>query len=198
MPRDKRPPEARVGAHPIKIRWAPRLSPTKLARLYELDARGIQDLELCQEVGLRLWNRCRTYVLVNNREVECPRCRSLFRVLHKKNVPLIAEIAIERVSCPSPGCSWFTTPATYMQSIANHDAHTGRALDAFVQFHDTYSTAKPYREQMILIDQLIHSFHLNELKEPVKPVASKLLEGNKKDVVRFLDELSASSRVKRA
>ena len=45
---------------------------------------------------------------------------------------------------------------------------------------------------MLLIDRLIHSFHVNEKTgDPAKSVASKLLEGNKKAVVRFLDELSA-------
>jgi hypothetical protein len=43
-----------------------------------------------------------------------------------------------------------------------------------------------------LIDDLIHSFHREETtRAPVKSVASKLLEGNKTDVVRFLDQLSA-------
>ena len=47
-------------------------------------------------------------------------------------------------------------------------------------------------DKILLIDQLIHSFHVDEKTgASVKSVASKLLEGNKKDVVRFLDELSA-------
>jgi hypothetical protein len=45
---------------------------------------------------------------------------------------------------------------------------------------------------MLLIDQLIHQFHINEKTgAAVKSVASRLFEGNKKAVVRFLDELSA-------
>jgi hypothetical protein len=48
---------------------------------------------------------------------------------------------------------------------------------------------------MLSIDQLIHSFHIDEKTEtPTKSVASKLLEGNKKAVVRFLDDLSARDR----
>lgn len=44
-----------------------------------------------------------------------------------------------------------------------------------------------------MIDELIHSFHLEEAtRAPVKSVASKLLEGNKTEVVRFLDRLSAT------
>ena len=89
--------------------WAPRLRPQLLRRLYESDARGIQDLELCDEVGMFLFMRCRTY-----------------------------------------------------------------------------------SQKILLIDQLIHQFHIDEKTgQEVKSVASKLFEGNKKAVVRFLDELSA-------
>ena len=39
---------------------------------------------------------------------------------------------------------------------------------------------------------MIHSFHIDaKTGAAVKSVASKLLEGNKKAVVRFLDDLSA-------
>jgi hypothetical protein len=46
---------------------------------------------------------------------------------------------------------------------------------------------------MLLRDHaLIHSFHLDEkMGTPTKSVASTLLEGNKHDVVQFLDRLSA-------
>lgn len=191
MPRDKRPAEARMRAHPLKIRWAPRLLPSLLQRLYESDTRGIQDLKLCQEVGLRLWERCRTFALVSNKEVACPNCGTVFRVVQEEDVPLLAERAEMRVDCPKGGCSWFTTPSTYMQSIANHDAHTGRATRAFEHFYRNYSSSLPYGTQLILIDQLVHSFHLDEQERPVKSVAAKLLEGNKKEVVRFLDQLSS-------
>ena len=51
---------------------------------------------------------------------------------------------------------------------------------------------------MLLIDQLIHSFHINEKAGgPTKSIASKLFEGNKKDVVRFLDRLSARDPVEK-
>ena len=38
----------------MKIRWAPRLPPRWLERLYASDARGVRDDELCDEVGFRL------------------------------------------------------------------------------------------------------------------------------------------------
>ena len=57
---------------PAKIRWAPRLRPELLKRLYESDAKGLQDLALCDEVGIDLFERCRTFYLTTRSEVECP------------------------------------------------------------------------------------------------------------------------------
>jgi hypothetical protein len=65
-------------------------------------------------------------------------------------------------------------------------------MDAFLAFYRRYPQARTYQEKMRLIDQLIHSFHVDEKTgTPTKSVASKLFEGNKKAVVQFLDDLSA-------
>lgn len=165
-----------------KIRWAPRLRPELLERLYRSDAMGFQDEMLCDDVGLRLYARCRTFILVARGEVECPRCRTEFRV----------EQCDTATSCPLAGCGWQTTGQEYWKSIGNHYAWHGRALDAFSTFYDRYPASNSYQAKILLIDALIHSFHKDEKQNrPTKSVASKLLEGNKHDVVQFLDRLSA-------
>jgi hypothetical protein len=169
-----------------KIRWAPRLRPELLKRLYEADARGFRDLELCDDVGLRLYARCRVFVLVSRQEVECPSCREVFRVAPEGDSP-----------CPGSRCTWSTGGESYRESLRHHNAHTGRAIDAFVEFHRGYPAARSYSDKILRIDQLIHSFHLDESRAPVKSVASKLLEGNKDEVVRFLDRLSAVDPVEK-
>jgi len=164
-----------------KIRWARRLPPPLLKRLYESDARGFRDLGLCEEVGSYLYARCATFHLVARGEVECPKCHAVFAVAREGGS-----------RCPAGDCGWHTTDARYRQSIRDHYAWTGRAVAAFETFHRRWPSARSYADKILLIDQLVHSFHVDEKTgEPVKSVASKLFEGNKKDVVRFLDELSA-------
>jgi hypothetical protein len=164
-----------------KIRWARRLPPAQLKRLYEADARGIRDLALCEEVGSFLYARCATFHLVAQGEVECPKCRAVFAVARHG-----------ASQCSQRGCGWQTTFEGYQQSIRDHYAWTGRAVASFEAFHRRWPSARSYADKILLIDQLVHSFHVDEKTgEPVKSVASKLFEGNKKDVVRFLDELSA-------
>ena len=161
-----------------RIRWAPRLRPALLKRLYDADARGIRDEELCEEVGARLHARCHTFLLVSRGEVECPACAATFRVERQGET-----------RCPA--CAWSTTYEEYHRSKRHHEAFTGRAVAAFLEFHDSYPRARSYGERIVRIDQLIHSFHHEEKTgAPVKSVASKLLEGNKDEVVRFLDRLS--------
>jgi ribosomal protein L37AE/L43A len=162
-----------------KIRWAPRLPTRLLERLYEQDACGIRDDELCDDVGSYLHARCETFYLVAHSQVICPGCGSVFRVDRATTS-----------TCPS--CAWTTDRATYERSITNHYAFPGRATDAFFVFYERFPKARTYADKIVLIDQLIHAFHIDERQSrAVKSVASKLLEGNKKDVVRFLDNLSA-------
>ena len=137
--------------------------------------------------SVRLYERCRTFVLAYKNEVECPVCHRIFGVSPG-----------ETSHCPGEDCSWFTTQRVYTESVRRHYAHTGRAIDAFSRFHRRYPSARSYKAKILLIDELIHSFHLDEAKQvPVKSVASKLLEGNKTEVVRFLDELSAIDPAKK-
>jgi hypothetical protein len=175
-------PRARLAAPPpAKIRWAPRLRPQLLARLYAADASGLPDEALCEEVGSILLARCETFARVQRGEVVCPACRSGFVVARSGET-----------SCPGESCGWRTDFGIYRESIRRHYAATGRARAAYDEFLRGYPSARSYSAQMLLIDRLIHSFHVDEKTgAPVKSAASKLLEGNKKDVVRFLDALSA-------
>jgi hypothetical protein len=137
------------------IRWAPRLPPRLLERLYRADASGLRDDEPCDDVGMRLYARCRTFVLVSRGEVECPKCRSVFGVDRK-----------EPSACPGVDCRWSTDIVSYRASIRNHYAYPGRALEAFMTFHRSYERARTYPQKIVLIDTLIHSFHLDEARSP--------------------------------
>ena len=136
--------------HP-RIRWAPRLRPVLLKRLYELDAQGIHDIDLCDKVGTTLFARCQTYVLVSQYEVQCPRCHTPFAITEE-----------DENLCPGDNCDWTTTAADYRESVRNYQAWPGRAMDAFRSYYDRYASARTYREKILLIDQLVHSFHVSD------------------------------------
>ena len=105
-----------------------RLRPALLARLYRSDAEGFQDLELCEEVGSILFARCETFRRVAAREVACPACGTVFRVAQHGASP-----------CPGVRCDWQTDFRGYRESIRNHYAATGRAMDAYETFRQKFS-----------------------------------------------------------
>ena len=60
-----------------EVRWAPRVNPSAIRRLYETDARGIVDAEQIDAVGYALYARCRSILRATEAQlgrVTCPRC----------------------------------------------------------------------------------------------------------------------------
>jgi hypothetical protein len=166
-----------------RIKWSPRIRPELIKRLYESDAHGYQDDELCNNVGYRLFLRCQTIVMVSRDEVACPRCGTNFviKTTTKEDITV----------CPTKDCGWQTTMLEYRQSWSKKRIWGSNELPAFEEFYRQFSPVLAYRDKMVLIDQLIHSFHWS-LKEnlPARSVANNLIEGNHDQVVEFLDKLT--------
>jgi hypothetical protein len=79
----------------------------------------------------------------------------------------------------------------YRQSWSKKRIWGANALPEFVEFYDRFAPALEYKEKMLLIDRLIHSFHWS-LKEnqPARSAANNLIEGDHDQVVEFLDRLA--------
>ncbi len=169
-----------------KIRWAPKVRQDKIWRLYQNDARGILDEALIDDVGLALLDRCRSVLMVNNGQVECPRCGHIF-VCVGRDAPSEHDV----IRCPTPGCTWETMPLQYHNSWRHRDLHGYNASPAFQTFVEQYQRASSPRQRMLLIDQLIHAFHQDLRRDvPHRSAANNLIEGNHNEVVAFLDRLA--------
>jgi len=166
-----------------RISWSPRIRPVLIKRLYDSDALGLQDDDLCNDVGVRLYSRCQTVLMVSRNEVTCPRCDTIFKI--DTSSPEAVTV------CPSEGCGWQTTGNEYHQSWSKKRIWGANALPAFEKFYSQYSSALPYKEKMLLIDGLIHSFHWS-LQEnlPARSAANNLIEGEHDQVIEFLDTLT--------
>lgn len=58
------------------------------------------------------------------------------------------------------------------------------ALPAFEAFYDRYSPKLPYKEKMVMIDRLIHSFHWSfKEDQPLRSAANNLIEGSHNQVI---------------
>ncbi len=104
------------GAFKHDMKWADRVKPSHIRRLYDSARLGIYDVELLQEVGCGLYARSRDVLsvaaAVYKGEVPCPQCgKIVYRPKRRESYLKLEEASrsVARFSCP--GCSnlltWF-------------------------------------------------------------------------------------------
>ena len=169
-----------------QLTWAPKVSREKIACLYTHDAQGILDEELIDEVGWALWSRCDSILTVTAAFYGRVRCPSCGEVIVRQE----AGSDNERIHCTA--CDWQLEWAVYHQTFRGKQLFGANALDSFEAYHRAFPQTHAANAKMLLIDQLIHAFHIG-LKEIGRPVATNLIEGSLKKVIRFLDTLSNST-----
>lgn len=166
--------------------WAPRVKKEKIRRLYELDARGIKDDELIDEVGWSLLARCEAFLLAcqaRKGTLPCPHCGQTVTHDRKKDTVMHCE-----------ACGWERTWGDYFHSI-QHKQLSGAepVLNLFADFIHTFPNAKTPQQKMFAIDRVLHGFHYwitQQKTQETRPVAINLIDGRLADVIDFLDELS--------
>ena len=168
-----------------KIRWAPRISQAKIWQLYQRDAQGIVDEELIDEVGIGLYARAESIILVSNRQIRCPRCRTVF---HLGDPPQADD---EVIACPGEGCGWETTFLACRNSWRRRRLFGGGIQPMLETYMEQYARAESPRAKMVLIDQLLHTFHHEIVAGRMpKAAACNLIEGKAPKVVAFLERLT--------
>jgi hypothetical protein len=164
-------------------RWAPKVPRGKIRRLYETDAQGILDTDLIDEVGWALWERCDSILVVtaaHNGRITCPSCGTAIE--HPGGWS-----DEETIACAA--CDWQLPWAAYHQTYRGKQLFGANAVDIFEAYHRAFPKAQAGNEKMLLIDGLIHAFHVG-LADIGRPVAANLIEGSLKDVIHFLDALT--------
>jgi hypothetical protein len=166
-----------------EVRWAPRVNPQKIRRLYETDARGIVDDELIEEVGFALYSRCQSILIATEAHagrVQCPRCGNIVPHQSDRNAILQCE-----------QCSWRVRWGDYFKTYQDKHLHGGGAIVAFKEYLEAFTRARSPRERMLAIDRLIHVFHCELVQDPVRSVGVNLIYGkNTREVTEFLDRLT--------
>ena len=171
-----------------RIHWAPKISQSRIWRLYQNDAAGLVDDSLVHEVGFSLLLRCQSIVRATHRQVECPRCGAVMEMCEPGSWRFLPGT----LTCPTPACGWETTAEIWHDSWRHKDLLGLAAMDAIETYLRDYSPAKKTTEQMLCIDQLIHAFHIGLAAGDVhRSFANNLIEGSHDQVIEFLDRLYA-------
>jgi hypothetical protein len=165
-----------------ELKWARRVRQDVIRRLYTLDAKGIQDEELVNEVGYAMYARCesvRTVTYAHAGRAACPRCGTNVEHVWIKTQPLVCT------------CGWETTWGEYLRSYQGKQLHGGTGFPAFLAFLEAWPKARSYRDKLLAIDRLIHACHGAGTKwEMSRPLGVNLIEGNAHEIAALLDELA--------
>ncbi|MCL2593865.1 MAG: hypothetical protein FWD82_10980 [Defluviitaleaceae bacterium] len=165
-----------------KPSWAKKVPPYKIKRLYEQDAKGIYDDELVDDVGLSLYTRVDSMLMVTSSNLGkaiCIECRT--EIPHNYQRGFILECS---------KCGWSMTFGDFNDSYKKQTLHGYGALSELEEFYKKYPLAKTYAEKMLLIDFLIHTFHGNLSERPSRPTATNVIEGSNADVANFIFNLA--------
>jgi hypothetical protein len=165
-----------------RIRWAPRLRREKLLELYAAESLGVVDKDLIDDVGWTLYDRCRSVIMVSDASgVWCPRCDELVSPCGPRwtdgDTPLCSI------------CGWSCTYDEWATSWRHRELNGANAISAFRRFVAAWPAEASYRRQIVLIDALIHAFHVGLRGDEGRPAGNNLLEGNVTDVVQLLDAI---------
>jgi hypothetical protein len=180
----------------IKIRWSKRVPRHKIRRLYESDARGMLDEELLNDVGYGIYVRCQDMLEVaeaGRGRVKCRNCGHIIvrqqgrRVEHPGHGVTLAGGETEVLACDR--CSWQITWADYRKSLRGRHMHACGVEPLFESFVRHWPSARSPRAKLLLIDNLIHEFHVFE-QELGAPVGRNVIEGTGKEVAEFIDSLA--------
>lgn len=170
--------------------WAPRVKKEKIRQLYKLDAQGLYDSELIDDVGYGLFARCESFIIAcRAREgvLPCPACGTSVHHDQVREKEMVCE-----------KCGWSVTWGEYFKHT-QHKQLSGAdpVIHLFEAFVNGFPKARDDRRKMFMIDRLLHGFHFwvkeNEIIN-TRPVAVNLVDARLGDVINFLDELTFGER----
>ena len=164
------------------IKWAKKVPPEKIKRLYEQDAKGIYDEELVDEVGISLYARVDSMIMVTSSNLCHPLC-----IECRTEIPNSFQKGFISV-CPN--CGWTIDIFEYRESYKGQTLNGVGALPELKEFAAKYPLAKTYAEKMRMIDFLIHTFHGNLSEEPSRPTATNVIEGNAGEIANLIFTLA--------
>ncbi|MCL5999743.1 MAG: Rho termination factor N-terminal domain-containing protein [Chloroflexi bacterium] len=174
-------------AHQNKIQWAKRVPRHQVRRLYESDARGMLDEALLEEVGHGMYARCADMFEVHEAREGRIKCRNCGTVIlrHSRFWDKSEVLACER-------CGWQVTWGAYYDSYTGERLLPGAAEEVFRRFVDQWPTAHTAAAKMLLIDWLIHEFHMNQ-GIAGRPVGENVIHGSAQQVSELIEHLAYGS-----
>ena len=163
-----------------KFKWPVKLDVQKLRQLYLMDAKGIKDEFLADEIGIILYQRCKygkeDMELMDRYIIRCHNCN--------QNIAGNEDFR----EC---NCGFQYSYKEYRRSYRRNNMPSGAAAKVFNEYIQNWERAKDYDSKLLLIDKLLHEFHLSLISgAPHRPVAMNFIDGTREKVEKIINDLA--------
>ncbi len=172
-----------------KFHWAKRVSRRDIQHLYESDARGMLDEELLDQVHYaihaRVCDMLEVRTTIQTGRVTCRNCGAPVQQpfsLGPRNRDNILQCG---------QCGWKVTCGEYYSSYSGGSMLPGSAYDLFEDYMARFTKAKTSQEKMLLVDWLIHQFHVMQGVARM-PVGVNVIQGSTDQVRELIESLAGS------
>lgn len=170
------------------IKWAPKVEPNKIRRLYASMASGLLDETLLDDVFIGLYLRCQSIVEVTEASAGRVKCQHCGYIIMRTEMSVGINRVSEIIRCSE--CGWEISWELFYRSYKQKQLFARNALPAISAFIEGYGGANTARDRLMLIDRLIHAFHNELLDRPNRPVAINVIAGRWPDVVTLILDLA--------
>lgn len=170
-----------------KFHWAQRVSRRDIQRLYESDAKGLLDEELLDKVHYAIHARVCDMFEVREAQkfgrVKCRNCGAYVPEPFEMGGPKKSKV----MQCRQ--CNWQTTCGEFYDSYNGKSLLPGSATELFETYLERFEKARTAQEKMLLIDWLIHQFHVMQGVARM-PVSENVIQGTGEQVRELIETLA--------
>lgn len=173
-----------------KFHWAKRVSRGDIRRLYESDARGLLDEELLEELHFAIYARVLDMFEVRAAQtfgrVKCRACGALL------GQPYRMGAGSKEIPLHCAQCGWQTTCGEFYASYTGKSLLPGSVVEIFEAYLERFPAAHTTAEKMLLIDWLIHQFHIHQGVARM-PVGENVIQGTGEQVRALIEGLASGA-----
>jgi hypothetical protein len=171
-----------------KFHWTKRVSRRDIRSLYESDAKGLLDEDLLEQVHFAIHARVCDMFEVREAQtfgrVRCRNCGALvpqpYRMgARNRNSPLACD-----------QCGWQVTCGEFYASYTGKSLLPGSVVELFETYLARFPKAKTPSDKMLLIDWLIHQFHVMQGVARM-PVGENVIQGTGEQVRELIESLAS-------
>jgi hypothetical protein len=163
------------------------VDPLKIRRLYESDARGMLDEELLDDVGYGFYVRCRDSIELSQAAQGRVKCHGCGAIIERQLVDGCFD-ASEILRCDE--CGWEIAPRDYHKTLLRkRPAPPYEPMRVYRAFFEQWPLARTPTQKLLLIDRLIHEWHLHYVQVGW-PLGTGVVKTTAKQMIELLEGLA--------